>query len=68
MRWLIGILLLSLLALTSCATKTIYLRGDSKAIPLKDGIPQGWSGAWMISDEALSDLLGKLEACKEMKK
>lgn len=65
-RLLAATLALSLAALTGCAARVTYVRGTSEAIPLTDGqtvkIPEGWTGAWMLSDEALSDLLIRLEA------
>ncbi len=55
-RLSLAMLMLSLLALTSCATSTVYLRGTSEAVKLEAGAAAPHSG-WLIQDEALADLL-----------
>lgn len=68
-KWLAAMLMLFLAASSGCAPRVAYVRGTSEAVPLHDGqtvtIPAGWTGAWMLSDEALADLLMQLEACKK---
>lgn len=68
---LIGILSLCLLASIGCAREpdVKVIRGTSELFDLANGqaivIPEGWSGAWMISDEALVDIQECCDNCVE---
>jgi len=62
------ILMLSVVGLNGCGKRNVYLRGTSEVISVERGdevdYPQSWTGAWLISDEALIDLLDAAEVCE----
>ena len=58
----IVILTLYLAALTGCGSSTVYVRGTSEALHLTEGQLVPYDG-WLLQDEALVDLLQKLEKC-----
>ena len=64
--WLAGIGLWCLLLSTGCghAARPVYLRGDSEMVKLRAGEPAPRPG-WLISDQALVDLIECCAACQE---
>jgi len=51
-----AMLMLCLAGLTSCAPKTVYVRGDSETVQIKAGEPAPHDG-WLLTNPAMIDLL-----------
>lgn len=49
-----------LLVLTACAPRTVYVRGESQPLPIRQGQSAPADG-WLLSDAALADLLACCE-------